>query len=96
MNVRFTGPAFAQLEAILSYLATKNPSVVGPFAARVGEILDHLSKFPKAFEEIENRSGVRRIPLQRYPYLIFYRVMPGEVVIVAIVHAARKEPWENL
>lgn len=42
------------------------------------------------------RPGIRRVPLVRYPYLIFYALSGGEVIVLRIVHGARKEPWENL
>jgi plasmid stabilization system protein ParE len=32
----------------------------------------------------------------RYPYLIFYKVLDDEAVVLRIVHGTRKEPWENL
>ena len=40
------------------------------------------------------RAGVRRVPLLRYPYVIHYTVGDDEVVILRIVHGARRSPWE--
>ncbi|HEX5509649.1 MAG TPA: type II toxin-antitoxin system RelE/ParE family toxin [Pseudolabrys sp.] len=96
MKVRLVGPAFAQLGVILSDLAVKNPSAAKRFVARVDDVIACVSQFPDAFQEVEDRPGVRRVPLLNYPYLLFYRVVGDEVVVVAIVHGARKEPWENL
>jgi plasmid stabilization system protein ParE len=36
------------------------------------------------------------VPLVRYPYLIFYKVFADEVIVLRVIHGARKEPWENL
>jgi plasmid stabilization system protein ParE len=51
-----------------------------------------------ALKELDatERPGVRRVPLVRYPYLIFYKVLGDEVIVLRVVHGARKEPWENL
>jgi toxin ParE1/3/4 len=45
---------------------------------------------------VAERPGVRRVPLVRYPYILFYKVLADEVVVLRVVHGARKEPWENL
>jgi len=32
----------------------------------------------------------------RYPYLIFYKVIGDEAVVLSVTHGARREPWETL
>ena len=63
---------------------------------RVSQIGGRIGRYPESFQEVAERPGVRRIPMVRYPYLIFYKVIDGEAVVLRIVHGARKEPWENL
>jgi plasmid stabilization system protein ParE len=94
MNVRFTGPAFAQLGDILSDLLSKNPPAARRLAERVDEAILRIGQFPESFQEVEARPDVRRI-LLRYPYLMFYRVTEREVIVVAIAHGARQRPWED-
>lgn len=96
MKVRFVGPAYAQLGDILSDLASKNPKAADGLATRVDEIVGRLKKYPLAFQSVEARPGILRVPLTPYPYIVFYRVLADEVEVVAIAHGARKEPWENL
>lgn len=57
---------------------------------------ERIARFPQGFQEVAERPGVCRVPLVRYPYLIFYKVIAGEVIVLRVVHGARKEPWENL
>ncbi|HEY4775236.1 MAG TPA: type II toxin-antitoxin system RelE/ParE family toxin [Xanthobacteraceae bacterium] len=38
--------------------------------------------------------NVRRMPVGRYPFLVFYTVDQDEVVILHVRHGARKPPWE--
>jgi len=45
---------------------------------------------------VAQRLGIRRVPLLRYPYIVFYKVIADEVIVLRVVHGARKEPWENL
>jgi plasmid stabilization system protein ParE len=66
------------------------------FANRIDQIGERIGRFPYGFQEVAERPGVRRVPLVRYPYLIFYKVLADEVIVLRVVHGARKEPWENL
>jgi plasmid stabilization system protein ParE len=96
MKVRYSRLALAELVAILSDLAAVNPAAAQRFETRVSQITKRIGRFPNGFQETAERPGVRRVPLLRYPYLLFYKVIAGEAVILRIVHGARKEPWENL
>jgi len=96
MKVRYSKLALGELDAILSDLTQSNPSAARRFEDRVRQIGVRIGRFPKGFQEVAERTGVRRVPLVRYPYLIFYKVIAGEVIVLRVVHGARKEPWENL
>jgi plasmid stabilization system protein ParE len=95
-RVRFVAPAYAQLAEILLDLATKNPRAANRLAVRVDDVVERLSKYPDAFQSVEARPDIRRVPLTPYPYMMFYRVLADEVEVVAVKHGARREPWENL
>ena len=44
---------------------------------------------------IAERTGVRVVPLIRYPYKVFYRITNEAIEILYIHHAARRAPWEG-
>jgi toxin ParE1/3/4 len=96
MKVRYASRALAELDAILADLAAKNPLAAERFEQRISQIAERIGRFPEGYQEVAQRPGVRRVPLVRYPYLIFYKTYPDEVVILRVVHGARKEPWESL
>ena len=96
MKVRFSRLALADLDAILADLHTKNPAAAQRFDDRIRQIGERIGRFPHGFQEVAERPGVRRVPLLRYPYLIFYKVFAGEVIVLRVAHGARREPWENL
>ena len=96
MKVRWSRLALVELDAILSDLAGKNPIAAERFEFRVRQITQRIERFPEGFQEVAERPGIRRVPLVRYPYLIFYAVSGSDVTVLRIVHGARKEPWENL
>jgi toxin ParE1/3/4 len=96
MKVRWSKLALAEVDAIMSDLAAKNPTVAERFEFRIRQIGERIGQYPQAFQEVAQRGGIRRVPLVRYPYLVFYTLSGGEVLVLRVVHGARKEPWENL
>jgi toxin ParE1/3/4 len=96
MKVRYSRLALAELDVILSDLAAKNSTAAQRFEDRIRQVGERIGRFPHGFQEVAERPGVRRVPLVRYPYLIFYKIFADEVIVLRVVHGARKEPWENL
>jgi toxin ParE1/3/4 len=96
MKVRYSRLALAELDAIPSDLAAKNSAAALHFENRILQVGERIGRFPHGFQEVVERPGVRRVPLVRYPYLIFYKVFADEVIVLRVIHGARKEPWENL
>jgi len=96
MRVRYSRLASKDLISILSELAAKNLSAPRRFEARIRQLSERLGQYPNSFEEVADRPGIRRAPLQRYPYLLFYEVVADEVIILRIMHGSRERPWDNL
>jgi plasmid stabilization system protein ParE len=38
---------------------------------------------------------VRRAPLIRYPYVVYYEATEGQVVILRVLHGMRRRPWPD-
>jgi plasmid stabilization system protein ParE len=60
----------------------------------VGRVVERIAQFPEGAQEVEKRPGVRRVPLVRYPYVIYYMVIESDVMILRFIHGARRNPWE--
>lgn len=93
MRLRYTRTALRQIETILTYVADRSPQGAERLQARilasVGLVLEH----PYA-GQATSRPSTRRMVLTPYPYVLFYRVMADEVVVMRLRHAARK-PLSN-
>ncbi len=96
MRVRFLKLASKDLISILGDLSEKNPAAAERFESRIREVADRVNRYPNSFQNFSDRPGVRRAPLQRYPYLMFYKVIADEVVILRIMHGARDKPEQFL
>jgi toxin ParE1/3/4 len=94
MKVRLSKLALAELDAILTYIRAENPLAAARFEERIMRVFERIAQFPKSTQEVESRPGVRRVPLVRYPYVVHYGIIDGEVVILRIIHGARRDPWE--
>ncbi len=94
MKVRYSNLALAELDAILAGIKAENPNAAASFQARVHRVVERVGQFPEGAQEVAERPSVRRVPLLRYPYVIHYTVGDDEVVILRIVHGARRSPWE--
>jgi toxin ParE1/3/4 len=96
MKVTYSRLALAELEDILKRIAAENPAAAVRVRARVDRVIERIAQFPEAAQEVAERPGVRRVPLVRYPYVIHYQVTETEVIILRIIHGARRSPWEYL
>ena len=89
MSVRYTPAALADMNDIFNTIALSNPVAAQNVEDRVRDTTDRLGQFPGvgARTDLED---VRRLPLVRYPYTIYYRIVSAEnsVEILRIVHAA--------
>jgi toxin ParE1/3/4 len=96
MRVVFTDEALNDLDEILSFIAAHYPTVTSSFQQRLRTVLQRIGTWPKSAEEVEQRPGVRVVPLVRYPYKIFYQTTPEAVEILHLHHAARQPPWSEI
>jgi toxin ParE1/3/4 len=91
MRVRYSPLALLQLEEIHHYIAQHNPPAARAVVARIQDLCEKLGEFPGVGSKTD-QPGVRVLPVVRYPYLIFYLLIPAtdEVRILRIRHGRRK------
>jgi len=89
MKVSYSRVALAQLDDIFAYIAKDNPIAAANVVDEIEAVADHLVHFPFA-GRLTDEGGVRMLVLSRYPYLIFYKVLPNDNLrILRILHAAQ-------
>ena len=57
------------------------------FVAQVQEVFDRISTTPGLYAQIFHE--VRRGVVRRFPYSVFYKVEPQQVVVLAVFHSNR-------
>jgi toxin ParE1/3/4 len=89
MNIVYAPRALRDLEAIGGYLIERNPAGAINVLGAIKSSIDTLSFFPQIGRLVDNAEH-RRVPVLRYPYLIFYRVAGDELLILHIRHTSRR------
>lgn len=92
MKVVYTEEALRDLDEILTFIASNYPAISAAFEKRLAAVILRIGRWPESAQEVEQRTGVRVVPLIRYPYKIFYRVTTAAVEILHVHHAASAQP----
>ncbi|MGC1465274.1 MAG: type II toxin-antitoxin system RelE/ParE family toxin [Pseudolabrys sp.] len=88
MRLRYTRPALADLDAILSYVVAHSPQAASRIRARIQTVTNLLLSHPRVGAQTDD-PAIRRINAFPYPYLVFYEIAGDDVVIHAVRHGAR-------
>ena len=92
MRISWTEAALADLDEILDYTSVHSPTAVTPLLRRVDAVLARISSRPESARRVLNRTGVRIVPLIRYPFKIYYQIETDRILILHIHHTSR-QPW---
>ncbi|MCR9195134.1 MAG: type II toxin-antitoxin system RelE/ParE family toxin [Hyphomonas sp.] len=76
-----------EYEAAFAYIYERNQAAALAFYDTVETAFYNLTVFPLHGREV--MPGVRRLVLQTFPYLIFYRVTKDRIEIISIFASAR-------
>ena len=52
-------------------------------------VFERLRTFPRSAAEVAGFPGVRRAPVARFPYAVFYTTRTKRIVVLRILHTAR-------
>ena len=89
MKLLYTALARADLDAILRHIAATYPAAHDGFIQRLKAIERRIAQWPMSAYAVDQREGVRVVPMIRYPYKIFDEIADGVVRILHVRHAAR-------
>lgn len=88
-EVRWSRSAKFDLNDILEYISAQAPLNAFRLSKRIREASQTLDTLPERGRVIPelNDSSLREIFISRYR--IMYRVMPNEIIIIAVIHMSR-------
>ena len=91
VRIRWLRTASSNLDAAMEYIARDNPDaakkVYAYIRARVAELAKHpeIGRPGRVF-------GTRELVIEKYPYLIPYRIRDKEVQIIRVFHTSQRLP----
>ena len=92
MKVEYSNRAAADLRKVSADSLVFGEAVATAVEARILGIVARIAERPEAAQRVAERPGVHVVPLIRYPYKIFYRLLDDRVRILHIRHTSRR-PW---
>lgn len=94
MKICYTETALVEVNEIFAYLSERNVAAAKRVVARVERTIQNLRDFPE-MAQAADEVGARRMPVGRFPFIVFYSIEGDEVVILHVRHGARRWPWEE-
>jgi toxin ParE1/3/4 len=97
MKVRYTPAAQNDIAHIYRIIAADRPNAAQRVEDRIKATCERLGSFSR-LGATTNLEDVRRMPLVRWPYTIFYRIVAADdtVDILRVVHGARVENLDEV
>lgn len=92
MTRRFIVRREAELEisAALDWYESERPGLGLELASEIEKVFRDLFNRPEAWPIWRPGYPYRKRPMERFPYVIFYRVTESEIRVIAVAHAKRK------
>jgi toxin ParE1/3/4 len=91
VKLRWTRPALTDLEEIGDYIARDNPRAATELTRRIHDACENLRDFPGQ-GRAGRVAGTRELVIGGTPYIAAYTVLDGEVMILTVIHGARRWP----
>ncbi len=93
-GVVFRPQADAEALEARRWYEQRRPALGEDFAAAVSEAIARIVENPLAFPRV--RGEIRRAILRRFPYGVYFRISPDEIVVLAVMHG-RRHPrrWQS-
>lgn len=91
MNVKLTKKASRDLDKIASYYDSQDEGRGKKFMFDVNDSIGKIKLMPNGF-----RAGLkpdtRQKVMHKYPYIISYKVVDSEIIIITVYHQKKKMP----
>ena len=94
MKIRYTPRALADLQEIYFYLRKLSPSGADNVRTAIKNSVNAIGREPHRGQATD-KHDIKRAPIIRYRYAVYFRVASDAVQIVHIRHTARELPGRN-
>ena len=83
-----------ELDEAYSWYESQELGLGDDFLEQVDEALDRICQMPESYTAVYR--DVRRTVIQRFPYIIYYRIVSSRVIVIAVFHGRRNsKAWQT-
>ena len=94
LPVRLTSAAVQDLALAERWYLEEAPHVLPSFEAELDTTFHLISERPRLYQAVE--STVRRALVGKFPFSVFYRILPEWIEVIAVVHQSRDpRTWQR-
>jgi plasmid stabilization system protein ParE len=79
--------AQVEFDEAFDWYEARRPGLGVDFAERVQEVFDRISANPQIHGTV--LQDVRKAVVRQFPYCVYYREEPSQVLVLAVVHSKR-------
>lgn len=79
--------AEADLADAQAWYEVQRKGLAAEFLLSVEEALERIGRMPSMYSAVHR--DIRRVVMRRFPYVIYYRIVQGDIIIFAVLHTAR-------
>jgi toxin ParE1/3/4 len=96
---RVLAEAEAELLSAMLYYEDQHKGLGQDFFDRVSDTIVTIGRDPRRYPVYEGKAssrGFRRVPVERFPYIVVYHARDDETLVVAVAHSSRSPGyWED-
>ena len=87
LPVRLTSAAVQDPALAERWYLDEAPHVLASFEAEIDSAFDRISERPHSYQTLQ--ATVRRALVRKFPFSVFYRVLPEWIEVIAVLHQSR-------
>jgi toxin ParE1/3/4 len=91
VRIRWTEIAADDLQSVHRYIGERSPAQADAMVERILASIDVLAQYPNLGRN-GRIEGTRELVIAGTPVIVFYRVHRDQVLILSVLHGARKWP----
>ena len=94
LPIVFLPEARTEYDEAYDWYEAQSPGLGNAFGNRVEDVLKQVAATPEMHQMIHK--DARRAVVRKFPYSVIYRLLPGQVLVIAIFHGKRNpKVWQE-
>ena len=89
MNYQFHPDAFDEHHASVAYYQNRLPGLGADYIAEFDAVMARICRNPNMYPTIADPE-IHQVGLKRFPFSVIYRVMPAQIMVLAVPHQRRR------